>query len=145
MVRDCQVWKVDTDHSSHTLNTISSVLTGILPNFRDRCSHSSSYSLIAAVNEKKEISSADMSRSNAHIGCSLTCSQRSQHQDRGSCQFSCSEGYSLDETACLPAKHLSLHVLILEAMLQLFSCLAVQLVGLYQIMTTLLSLCMSSK
>lgn len=131
-------WRVTAKHGRwtwftaytiiHTLSTITSVLTGILRNFRDRCSLSSSYSLTAAESEKKKTSSADMSRtSSAQIGFSFTCTQRSQHHARGSCQFSLFWGLFTEKNCMCPCKKFSAASDNISSNVDLSLCLAVLL------------------
>lgn len=114
MTAKCVRWTWFTaNRIIHTLKAIISLLTGILCNFRDRC-----FFLFISPHcsrkWKKKPSSADMScSSRAHIGCSLTCFQVSITAQGAVC-FHCSEHYSLNKSARVPAKIPQLHVIALS-------------------------------
>lgn len=122
MVRGCQAWKADMVHSLRNYTHFKHnrlMLTGILCNFRDRCSLSSSYSLTAAKKKKKllqQICHAQVAHTQAVLWHAPSAVSIISIMPEESVCFRCSDGYSLNKSARVPANSSQLHVTILAAM-----------------------------
>lgn len=109
------------------LGTISSVVTGILHNFRDRCSLSSSYSLTAAENGIQQMC-ALLERDISTEECTQAFLSAVIIMPEEAVYFRCSGGYSLSKIARVPAEKNSAACDNISRNVDLFLCLAVQLV-----------------